>query len=43
MRKLPDPAVDEAAYKEAEKLHKGFIKMEVDDLKAAIAVAGKKP
>ena len=43
MKKLPDPAVDEAAYKTAVDLHKGFIKMEVDDLKAAIAVAGKKP
>jgi len=43
MRKLPDPAVDKAAYDAAEKMHKSMIKLEVDELKSKMAVAGKTP
>jgi hypothetical protein len=43
IKKLPDPAVDKAAYDLAVKRHNEFISWEVDHLKKVMTVAGKKP
>jgi hypothetical protein len=43
VKKLPDPALDKAAYDAAVGRHNEFIKWEKDHLKSAMAVAGTKP